>query len=137
MAGVTKIAKELAAETRNDHQLEQFWANRRQQNSVIRSARRVEDFASPGCPSCGYPSELGHTATGRKAWFCNNMKCQFFDTAVVSVIMGVTDTVENYKKLLWKNRMNTPFYQVHQDTQIKRNATGQLLTVAWKTEVGC
>lgn len=130
--GVSKVAKEIAVAARGDG-MESFWENRRQQNKVVR-IRRLEDFASPGCPFCGYPSELGSTVTGRRAWFCCNKKCQFFDSAVVSVLIGVTDTLANYKKALWETRMKSPFYQ--DSPNWKKANGGERLVVAWKTEVG-
>lgn len=64
-----------------------------------------KDFPTPYCHECGYPLLLGVTIAGRRAWFCTHPPCRWCDSAVEAVYKGWTDNIPNYKRLLWRQRV--------------------------------
>lgn len=131
--GVTKISKIIAGDTRNEKELKELWQKRAKQNLMTNGHKA---FGEPGCPTCGYPTEYGLTVTGRRAWFCTNGKCRFFDTAVVAVVAGITDTLEHYRNKLWHDRFNEPFKPF--DTAFRPSDKPSPTTshVQWKVRMG-
>jgi hypothetical protein len=62
-------------------------------------------YPMPYCPSCGGDLVLGWTMAGRRAWFCADPRCQWFDLAVAAVYRGQTDNLAHFRELLWRRRM--------------------------------
>lgn len=57
----------------------------------------------PHCPGCGMPLDLGRTVYGHRAWFCLSWSCRWYQSAVVGVYYGATDTEANMRKT-WESR---------------------------------
>lgn len=132
-SGVTKIAKVIAGETRDKKEIEELWKRRRQQQ-LMNNGHKV--FGEPGCPVCGHPLAYGMTVAIRRAWFCGNPECRFFDTAVVAVYVGTTDNMEHFRNKLWHDRFNEPLRPLRIESKPPEEAPKPVSKVQWKVRMG-